>query len=118
MRCNCECEPRVHPAAVPLSRRVDELLDLGEAHDLFEAASNLGAPHSEYRPAQENVFSSGELWMESRSHFQKRSDSSEDFSAPVGGLGDSRQNFEKSALPRTVSPHDSDDFTFRDVEGH
>ena len=34
-----EGQPHVHPAAVPLHRRVEELLHLGEGDDLVELAS-------------------------------------------------------------------------------
>src|SRR5512141_2109159 len=55
MRRDSKREPGVHARAVPFRRSVDELLDLGEAHDLLEATGNLAAPHSEYRAAQIDV---------------------------------------------------------------
>src|SRR5690606_6031025 len=53
-----EAEPRVHPARVALDRSVYELLDLGERHDLVEAARDLPAAHPHDGTLQEHVLAS------------------------------------------------------------
>ena len=44
-----ERQPDVHAARVPLHRRVEEPLDLGEGDDLVELAVDLPAAHAEDR---------------------------------------------------------------------
>jgi len=93
MRRYRERQSCVHPRAVALGRRIDELLDLGKAHDLVEAAGNLRAAHSKNRTAQENVLASRELRMKSGSHFEQRSNTTIDLSAAMRRLCNARENF-------------------------
>src|SRR3989304_5663126 len=69
-----EGEPHVHPAAVALDRRVEELLDLREGDNLVEAARDLLPPHPEDRAVQEDVLAARQLRMEPRADFEQAAD--------------------------------------------
>ena len=59
-----ERQPDVHPAGVPLDRRVEELADLGELDDLVELPPHLPAGHAEDRAVEEDVLPAGQLRVE------------------------------------------------------
>ena len=63
MRRDGEAEPDLHPARIALDRRVQELLDPGEVHDLIEAP-HIRAPHAQDRAAEEDVLPPGQLGVE------------------------------------------------------
>ena len=69
-----ECQPHVHAARVPLHRRVDEPLHLGEPDDVVELRADLGPPHAEDRAVQEDVLSAGQLGMKAGSDLEQRAD--------------------------------------------
>jgi hypothetical protein len=58
MRRDGEREPHIHPGAIPLHRRIDELLDSGEIDDLVELSADFSFGHPEDGAVQEDVFAS------------------------------------------------------------
>src|SRR5678815_3204350 len=63
---------------VPLHRRVDEPLDLGERHDLVELADDLLPMHAEDRAVEEHLLAPGQIGMESRTDLEQRADATLD----------------------------------------
>src|SRR5882672_2959906 len=63
MRRHRERQPHVHATAVALYRRVDELLDLRERHDLIEFAAYLGLRHAEDGAIEKHVLAAAQLRM-------------------------------------------------------
>jgi hypothetical protein len=118
VRRNGKRQACVHAAAVSLRRSVDELLDLRKVHYLVESPRNLAPAHSENRAAEKNVLTACELRMKSGSNFEQRPDSAIDLGASVSRLRNARENLEQRALPRAISPDDSNDFAFANIEAH
>ena len=69
-------EPDVHAAGVPLDRRIEKLLHLGEFDNLVELRQDLLFLHSKDGSVEENVFPSGQFRVESGANFQQARDSS------------------------------------------
>ena len=69
-----ERQPHVHAAAVALDRRVEELLHLGEGHDLVELRLDLAAAHAEDRAVEEDVLAAGQFRVEARADLQQAGD--------------------------------------------
>ena len=66
-----EGQPHIHPRGIPLHRRIQELLDLGEHDDLVEFAVDLGLLHAQDRAVEVHVLATGQLGMESRPDLQE-----------------------------------------------
>ena len=107
-----EGEPRVHPAAVALDRRVEEALDLGEGDDLVELGVDLGLAHAEDGAVQEHVLAAGQLGMEAGADLEERAHAAQDLDAPFGGLRDAREDLQERALAGAVAPDDADRLAF------
>ena len=107
----------MHPIGVVLHRRVDELLDLGEGHDLIKLAVNLRLLHPQDGAIQVDVLSPRQFGVEAGAHLQQAADPTMDLSLPLCRLGDPRKDFEQRALPCTVAADDADDFAVLDFEG-
>ena len=61
-----EAEPHVHAGRIGLHRRVDEVLQLGELHDLVEALRDLALREAEHDAVDEDVLAAGDLRGETR----------------------------------------------------
>ena len=117
-RGNCESQPHVHAARVPLDRRVDEAFHLGEPDDVVELCPDLATPHSEDRTVQEDVLSTGQLWMKAGSDLEQRTDTPRDYRAPARRFRDPRHHLQESRLSGAVTSDHADDLAFFDFERH
>ena len=116
MRGDCEGEPHVHPARVPLHGSVDELLDAGELDDLGELALDLAPPHSEHGAVQEDILPPGQFGVESGPDLEEAAHAPADLRASLGRCGDTRQQLQQGRLPRSVTSDDSDHLAGGHVE--
>ncbi len=66
-----EPEPDGHARRVVLHRRVDELLEPGERHDVVEASGDLLARHPEDRAVQVDVLDAGQLGVEAGAELEQ-----------------------------------------------
>src|ERR1043166_3155758 len=64
-----KCQAHVHPARIPLHRRVNELLHLGKSDYFIQPLPNFGFGHPKDRAIKKDVLSSRELRMKSGSNF-------------------------------------------------
>src|SRR5262245_5244394 len=113
-----ECQTDRHTARVPLYGRVEEALDAGELDDLVELPLDLLSLHPEDRTVEVDVFATGELGMESRSHLEEAADAPADVDAPRGRRRDAREDLQQRRLPRAVLPDHSQDLALGHVERH
>ena len=77
-----EGQAHVHAAGVALDRRVDELLHLGEGHDLVELARDLGSVHAQDGAVEEDVLPPGQFGMKAGAHLQQAADAPVDLAPP------------------------------------
>jgi hypothetical protein len=111
-----EGEAEVHAARVPLHRRVDEPLDLGERHDLVELADDLLAMHAEDRAVEEHVLAPGQIRMESRTDLEQRADATLDRRTSRRRRRDAGEQLEQRALAGAVSSDEAERLAVRHVE--
>ena len=71
MRSYGESQTDIHPAGVPLHRRVEKSLNLSKGDDLIEFLTDLALRHSENGAIQIDVFPPRQLWVKSGSNFQE-----------------------------------------------
>ena len=104
-----EGQPHVHAARVALDRRVEELLDLGEGDDLVELARDLGAaacPGSRRSGRCSRARSApGGSRCRPRAASRRGRGSRR---APVGRLGDPREDLQQRALAGAVAADDAE----------
>ena len=74
MRRHREGKPHIHAAGVALDRRVEELLHLGEGHDLVEFSSNLAPGHAEDGAVEKDVLAAGQFRMKAGADFKQARD--------------------------------------------
>ncbi len=111
-----ESETHVHPARVPLHRRVDELLDPGELDDRVVAPVDLAALHPEDRPVQIDVLAAGELGMEACSDLEQAADAAANLDAPRGRRRDAGEDLEQRRLPGAVPADDAEHLALLHLE--
>src|SRR5262249_18524516 len=109
MRSHAERESHVHPARITFDRRIEKLLYLSEGNDLVELAIDLRLLHTENRTVEINVFTTGELRMETRTDFQQRTDTPVNLGESTRGRGDARENPQQRAFAGAVQTDDADD---------
>jgi hypothetical protein len=113
-----EGEPHLHPARVPLDRRIQELADLGERHDLVELPVDLGLAHAENRAVHVDVFAAGELGVKAGADLEQRADPAPELNPPFGRGDDAGEDLEQGALAGAVPAHDARHLAHADLEGH
>jgi hypothetical protein len=118
MRGYREGEAHGHSARVPLDRRVEELLDLGESDDLVEAPVDLPSGEPEQNSVQVDVLPAGELAVEARPDLEQRADAAVERGAAVGRLRDARENLQERALAGSVPTDEGDRLALLDLERH
>src|SRR2546423_114666 len=72
-----EREADVHPGAVALDRRVEELFDAGEIDDGVELPADLLAAHPQDRAVEIDVLPAGQLGVKAGADLEQRSDAAE-----------------------------------------
>ena len=83
-----EAEAHEHAARVDLHRRVDELLDAGEGHDVVVDLVDLLAAHPEDGGVHVDVLAAGEVGVEPGAELEQRGDAAVDLHRAAGGLVD------------------------------
>src|SRR6266404_4340187 len=117
MRRDRERQPHIHAARIALDRHLQKLLDLGECHNLIEAAVDFFFAHPEDAAVEVDVFAAGEFGVEAGADLQKAADAAVDFDPAVSGLGDAAEDFQQRALAGAVSADDADHFAGLHFEG-
>ena len=118
MRSDGECEPHIHAGAIPLHRRVDELLDAGELDDLVELGADFGFGHPENGAVQKDVLAPAQLGMEPGADLEERCDATADSYLAACGLGDAAENFQQGALASSITTDNSHNLAGLDIERH
>jgi hypothetical protein len=91
-----------HAARVALDGRVKELANSGEIDDIAELGLDFCLLHPKDRAIQVDVFSAGELGMESGSDLQQAGDMAAHLNVAFRGVGDPREDLQQSAFARPV----------------
>ena len=99
-----ESKAHVHARGVGLHRRVDEVLELGERHDLVEARGDLALRQAEHHAVDEDVLASGDLRVESGAQLDERRDAAVDRTDPEVGLPMPAIIFSIVLLPDPLRP--------------
>ena len=73
-----EPETHLHARRIELHLPVDRVLQLGEAHDVFEASRDLASAQAEQRAEHEDVLAPGELRMDPAAHLDQCTDAADD----------------------------------------
>src|SRR5216117_547 len=114
---NGERQAHVHTARVALHRRVDELLDLGERHDLVELPFYFGLAHSKDAAVEVDVLAACQVGMKAGANFDQRSDPSPNVKVALGRLGDAGEDLEERCLACAVPADETDDLAGFYLEG-
>src|SRR5713226_6989986 len=109
-------QPDIHSAGVMLDRGIKEFLDLGKRNDLIETRNNLCSAHPQQGAVEEDIFTSGQFRMKSRTHLKQTSDPPAQLNVTFSGVSDARKNLEQSAFSRPIAANDRDHFTFFNVK--
>src|SRR5581483_594641 len=109
-------EAHVHAARVVLHGRVDEAIHFGKGDDLVKLAANFGARHAKDGAVEKNIFTAGQLGMETGADLEQRGHAAAERDRTRGGLRDARENLKQGGLARAVASDDADDFTAVDGE--
>ena len=91
-----------HARAVSFDGGVDISFTAAEVDNLVQFAGNFGFGHAKDGAVEEDVFASGHLLVESRSHFEQGADTASGTDGACGGTGDFGEYLEQGA--RLVPP--------------
>src|SRR5439155_17915780 len=97
-----EGESHVHPARVPLHRRIDEALDPGEVDDFVELPPDFPSLHPQDRAIEEDVLASAELRMKTGSDLHQAAHTAAALSLAAGRRPGPGQDLEQRRLAGTV----------------
>ena len=111
-----EAEPDVHPRRVVLHLVVDELLELGEGHDLVEALVDVLGRQAQQRRVEVDVLPSRQLGLEAGPELQQCGQAAPHHDLALGGLEDPRHALEQGRLARAVAAQDPDGLALGDLE--
>ena len=111
-----EPEPHEHARRVRPHRQVDELLELGERHDLVHHLPDPRARQAVDRAVQIDVLAAGEVGMEARAELEKRRDPAAGFDATRRRRDDPRDDAEERRLARAVATDEADRLSGLDRE--
>src|SRR5262245_28789360 len=111
-----ETQPHPHPARIALDGRVQKLSNIRERDDLLQRGVDLVLPHSENRAVHVDVFTTGQLVMETRPDFEQRTDPSIDPHSSRRGMRDSREDLQERTLACAVAADDADYLALLNLE--
>src|SRR5271157_1173847 len=94
IRCDRECQPHVHAAAVALNWSVEKFLDPREINDLVKFLFDLLARHSEDSAVEKDVLAASELGMEAGADFQQAGNTPMNIDLAGRGPGDPREDLQ------------------------
>ena len=101
-----------------LHGRVNELLEIGETHDVVKPRAYLPAAQSQDRAVEIYVLRSREVGVESSAELQERRDTAPYGYRPLGGAHGAREQSQEGALARAVGAYYAQCFTLLRVEGY
>ena len=107
VNCHREPEPHVHAGRVGLHRRVDELFQLGELHDLVEPTLDVALRQAEHDAVDEHVLAAGDFRMKAGAELDERRDAAVDAHDAAGRLRDACDELQRRALARSVPADDA-----------
>ena len=93
-----------HARAVSFDGGVDISFTAAEVDNLVQFAGNLGFGHTKDGAVEEDVFPSGHLLVESRTHFEQGADTSPCTNGASSGAGDFGEYLEQGAFACTIPP--------------
>src|SRR5580704_15752450 len=108
MRRYRERKANMHPGGIALYRRVEELFDFGECHDLVEFLSNICAGHPENGAVEEDVFTPCKFWMKARTNLEKTGNAAVYCGSALGRLGDTREDLQQRRLDGAIATDDAE----------
>ena len=103
-----EPEPHVHARRVVPHLHVDELLELGERHDLVEDARRVLLRQTEDRRVHEDVLAAGELGVEAGAELEQRGQPAPGDDLALVRLQDAGDALEQRRLAGAVVAEDPD----------
>jgi hypothetical protein len=111
-----EREPHLHPAGIPLDRRINEPINPGEVHYFVKFTCDVGFGHPKDRPIQEDIFSSRKFRVKTCAHFQETRDAPADHCTTAGRFRDSRQDFQQCGFASAIPADHSQYFPLGNLE--
>src|SRR5439155_20167225 len=106
-----EAEPRHHPRRVRSQRRVDELYEAGERHDIAEASRHVPTGMAEHRAIQEDVFAPREFWIEPGTQLEQRHDTARRRHAALAWTENAGDHLQERRLASAVPADDPHRFS-------
>ena len=111
-----EAETDVHARRVEAHLGVDELVELGEGHDVVEAPGELLARHPEDGAVEVDVLAAGELGVEPGAELEQRRDPAARDDLTAGRAQDPGDALEQRRLARAVVTEQADGRALRHLE--
>ena len=111
-----EAETHIHAGGVGLHRRVDELAQLGEVHDVVEPILDLALRQAEHDAVDEDVLAPRDLGMEAGAELDERGDPSLDADRAARRLRNAGDELERRTLARSVAADHAVGRSLRDGE--
>src|SRR5262249_1461415 len=99
-----------HAGGIRLHWLIDELFELGEVENLFEAARRLGADDTHVRQTRKDVLAAREVRMEPGADLQERTDAAAELQRTARRARCPGDQLEERTLPGSVAPDDRDLF--------
>ncbi|KXU36559.1 hypothetical protein AXK11_04205 [Cephaloticoccus primus] len=103
-------QSHIHTAAVALYRGIKKLFDLSKSDDFIKLLPNFKTSHSENRPVQVDVFTSGELGVKASSYLKEGRNATSQGNPSSSGLCNSRKAFEQCRLSCSIATDDANHF--------
>src|SRR4030042_5385939 len=116
MGCHSKRKTQVHPTGITLDWRIDKLLHFRKCNYLIKFPPNLKTLHPEDGTIKIDIFTPGQLWMETCADLQQRANAAMDLSTAHGRLRNTGKNFEQGTFPPPVTTNNPHDFSPRDIK--
>src|SRR5262249_19879465 len=89
-----------------------------EGNNFIKFALNLGSTHAEDRAIEEDVFASGQFWMETGSDLEQTGDAPPQCDTPFVRLGNLAQNLQQGGFSSPIAADDAENLALLDFEAH
>lgn len=111
-----EAEANLHAGGVVAEGDVNEFFEFGVVHDLLELGFDFFAGEAEEGGVEVDVFSSGEVGVESGAEFEEGAESAVDFASAFGGVDGAGDDAEDGGFSRAVASDEGDGFAAADFD--
>src|SRR6266516_3437873 len=98
MRGYCKRQANIHPTAVSLHGRVEELFDFSERHDFVEPPVDLPSAHPDNAAVEVDVLAPRQLRMKAGADLQQATNAAVELHSPSRRLGNPAQDLQQRAL--------------------